>query len=153
LHRGLVSVPHTSDDYRAYVERAEGGTQVSFLIVLAKSRELAGALDLLDLAAQPIRTARLGYYAFASHAGRGYVRAGVALGLERAFAALGLQSLLADIQPANRRSIALAESLGFVRLATQGGYRKVGRRWVEHDRWRLTRENWCGGAQLVPERA
>ena len=54
---------------------------------------------------------RLGYYAFVPHAGKGCMREGLVLVIERAFRELGLHRLEANIQLGNRRSIALVEGL------------------------------------------
>lgn len=153
LHRGLVSVPATRDAYRAYAERAGRATQRSFLIVATDTATLAGGIDLLEIAQGAGSAARLGYYAFLPHAGRGFMRAGVALAITHAFEELGLAHLVADIQPTNRRSIALAESLGFRRQLGEGRQRKVGRRWLAHERWTLPCERWRAQPHAVPEPA
>jgi ribosomal-protein-alanine N-acetyltransferase len=85
---------------------------------------------------------RLGYYAFLPHAGRGLMREALALVIARAFGELGLHRLEANIQPANRRSIALVEALGFRREGTARGFLKIGNRWRDHERWALLKEDW-----------
>jgi ribosomal-protein-alanine N-acetyltransferase len=53
-----------------------------------------------------------------------------------------LHRLEANIQPTNRRSVALIKRLGFVKEGFSSGYLKVGGRWQDHERWALTRERW-----------
>jgi ribosomal-protein-alanine N-acetyltransferase len=63
--------------------------------------------------------------------------------LEQAFGTLRLHRVEANIQRANRRSIALIRSLGFRREGVARGYLKIGRRWHDHERWSLLAEEWA----------
>jgi len=62
--------------------------------------------------------------------------------ISRAFRELGLHRLEANIQAANRRSIALVEGLGFKLEGKARGFLKIGNRWRDHDRWALLKEEW-----------
>lgn len=116
------------------------------------ARELVGVVEILDIVREPSAAGRLGYYAFVPYAGRGLLREGVALAVARAFGELALERLTADVQRANRRSIAVLARLGFRR---EGGSsaRKIGRRWLDHERWVLLREEWRGLRQEADVRA
>jgi len=70
------------------------------------------------------------------------MREGLTLAIGVAFRALGLHRLEANVQPGNRRSIALLEGLGFAREETARGYLKIGNRWRDHERWALLKEDW-----------
>ena len=70
------------------------------------------------------------------------MREGLQLVIERAFRELGLHRLEANIQPGNRRSIALVEGLDFRREGTARGFLKIGNRWRDHERWALLKEEW-----------
>lgn len=141
LHRGLVTAPSTPDEFAAFVSRAQRADQSSFLVV-ARAGEVVGVVELLDVVRGPDSSARLAYYAFVPHAGRGYLREAVALALEHAFGELALGCVVAEIQPGNGRSIALVERLGFARASGAAARRKVGTRWREHERWLLRRGAW-----------
>ncbi len=65
---------------------------------------------------------------------------GLRLVLERAFGALGLHRVDANIQPDNERSLRLVERLGFRREGLSLRYVKVGGRWRDHERWALLAE-------------
>ena len=67
------------------------------------------------------------------------MREGLELVIERAFRELGLHRLEANIQPGNRRSIALVEGLGFRREGTARG--------LLEDRQPLARPRALGVAQ------
>jgi ribosomal-protein-alanine N-acetyltransferase len=142
LHRGYVvaaSVPH---EYRAYLRATRRANQESFFVVDAPSGEIAGVININDIVRHSELSGRLGYYAFLPHAGCGLMREGLTLVIARAFRELGLHRLEANIQPGNRRSIALVEGLGFRREGKVRGFLKIGNRWRDHERWALLKEDW-----------
>jgi ribosomal-protein-alanine N-acetyltransferase len=140
LHRGRVTAAATLAEFRAYVGRCRRDVHAYF-IVTRGARELIGVVEILDVTAGPSFTGRLGYYAFVPYAGRGLMREGVALAVQRAFAELALDGLAAEVQKGNRRSVVLLERLGFHRDGAARSVRKVGRRWLDHERWVLSRKD------------
>ena len=142
LHRGFVTTSETPEEYRDYLRRARRKDQESFFVVTAESGELAGVVNVNHIVRYGEQSARLGYYAFAPHAGSGLMREGLALAIDRAFGDLGLHRLEANVQRSNRRSIALARGLGFRREGVARGYLKIGGRWQDHERWALLKEDW-----------
>jgi ribosomal-protein-alanine N-acetyltransferase len=153
LHRGFVTVPATPADYDDYLRRARRGSHASFFVVDSGSRDLAGVVDVNDITYGGEPSARLGYYAFAPHAGLGFMREGVALVIDRAFRDLKLARLDANVQPANRRSLAFAAGLGFTRDGTARGYLKIGTRWRDHERWTLLARDWRSADYVAGARA
>lgn len=142
LHRGYVVAGSTPREYHAYLRRARRENQESFFVVCADSGELAGVININDIVRHAELSGRLGYYAFVPHAGSGLMREGLRLVISRAFNELALHRLEANIQPGNRRSIALVEGLGFVREGKARGFLKIGNRWRDHERWALLKEDW-----------
>ena len=142
LHRGWVVAAATPEEYRRYLRHARRANQESFFVVDSASGELAGVVNVNDIVRHAELSGRLGYYAFTPHAGRGFMREALALVVTRAFRELGLHRLEANIQPGNRRSIALVEALGFRREGTARGFLRIGNRWRDHERWALLKEDW-----------
>jgi ribosomal-protein-alanine N-acetyltransferase len=68
---------------------------------------------------------------------------GFALALEYAFRQLKLHRVEANVQPANRRSLALVERLGFEREGYSRRYVKIGGRWRDHVRYAVLAEDWA----------
>lgn len=142
LHRPFVHAPSTPDAFRAWLLRAREPGRACHVLVDRRTRALVGVVNLNEIAHGALQSACLGYYAFAPFEGRGLLRAGVALAVARAFGALGLHRVEANIQPANARSIALVRALGFRCEGLSPRYLKVGGRWRDHERWALLREEW-----------
>jgi [ribosomal protein S5]-alanine N-acetyltransferase len=142
LHRGFVTVPATPAQFHDYLRRTRRGNQLSFFVVDVSSRALAGVVDVNDITHGAEPSGRLGYYAFAPHAGTGLMREGVALVIDCVFHDLKLARLEANVQPGNRRSLAFASKLGFTRDGTARGFCKIGTRWRDHERWKLLARNW-----------
>jgi ribosomal-protein-alanine N-acetyltransferase len=144
LHRGWVDPPRDAVRYAAYLRRVRRPSQRGFLALHGQSGEIVGVVNLLEIVRGSFECAYLGYYANARFAGQGYMREAVALALERAFGPIGLHRVEANIQPANRRSIALVESLGFRREGFSPRYLRVAGSWRDHERWALLRDDWRG---------
>ncbi|MPZ88782.1 MAG: GNAT family N-acetyltransferase, partial [Nitriliruptorales bacterium] len=86
----------------------------------------------------------LGYYAFAPSSGQGLMTEGIEAMVAHAFEVLGLHRVEVNIQPENKRSIALAQRCGFFREGFSPRYLKVGGRWRDHERWALLTDEWNG---------
>jgi len=141
LHHPWVSPPDTRKKFEAYVKRMVSDSHRGFLVVLRESGDLVGAIHLNHIIPGALQGAFLGYYAFTPHAGQGLMREGMRLVLKHAFQKLKLHRLEANIQPGNLASIALARSCGFLREGFSRRYLKVGRRWMDHERWAILAED------------
>jgi ribosomal-protein-alanine N-acetyltransferase len=146
LHGRWVQAPATPAQFRAYLKRyATPGASATHAGLLAVRRDdgaLVGVFNFSNVVYGPFRSAYLGYYAFAPLAGRGYMTEAFALALDHAYAKLRLHRVEANVQPSNRRSIALVERAGLVREGYSRRYIMIAGRWRDHVRYAMLAEDW-----------
>jgi ribosomal-protein-alanine N-acetyltransferase len=122
--------------------RVRGPSRRRLLVCRRTDGAIVGIVNLNEIVRGAFQSAYLGYYAFAPHAGQGYMAEGLGLVLRHAFRDLGLHRLEANIQPGNRASRALVRRLGFRREGFSPRYLRIGGRWRDHERWAIVREAW-----------
>ena len=144
LHRPWVTAPASREQYRAFLQRFRAPTHIGHF-VCTRDGGLAGVINVNEIVRGSFRSAYLGYYALAPYDGHGFMRIGLRLVIQRAFRRYGLHRLEANIQPANRRSIALVKGLGFRLEGLSPRYLKIRGRWRDHERWAITAEEWRVG--------
>lgn len=142
LHRPWVYLVGTRSAFLGWVERSRGERELGCLICLAAEGTIAGVVNLTEIVRGPFQSAYLSFYGRAGHAGQGLVREGVDLMLQHAFTKLGLHRVEANVQPGNRRSLALVEALGFRKEGFSPQYLKIGGEWRDHERWAILAEEW-----------
>jgi ribosomal-protein-alanine N-acetyltransferase len=140
LHGGWVSPPATSKAFRDYLARMRKEDCEAFLVCRREDDEIVGVINASQIFRSSFRSAYLGFYAFAQHAGGGYMTEGLGLVLRHAFGPMNLHRLEANIQPANVRSIALVKRCGFRLEGFSPRYLKIGGRWRDHERWAILAE-------------
>jgi len=137
LHAPWVAPASTPEKFQAYVARMSEPAQHAFTVRRRDDDALIGVITIANVVMGPFRSAYTGYYAFAPHAGHGYMREGLQAIVRHAFGVLKLHRLEANIQPGNRASIALARSCGFRKEGFSPRYLKIGGRWRDHERWAI----------------
>jgi ribosomal-protein-alanine N-acetyltransferase len=146
LHSGWVQAPETPDSFAAYIARYDSASDMQrhagFLVVRNRDEALAGVINFSEIVRGAFHSAYVGYYAFASLAGDGYMSEGFALALDFAFRKMKLHRIEANVQPDNRRSLALVERLGFEREGYSRRYVKIAGRWRDHVRFAMLAEDW-----------
>jgi len=141
LHGLWTSPPRTAKEFNHYVKRFTSPNQIGFWI-LTEGGEIAGVVNISEIIPGRFRSGYLGYYAFAPHAGRGYMAAGLRAVVSKAFRSLGLHRLEANIQPGNENSRQLVRRLGFKKEGYSPRYLKIAGQWRDHERWAITAEDW-----------
>ena len=142
LHRPWVPLVASTQAFRRRLQWARSPRQASFFVFRRETSSLVGVVDLSEIVRGVFQSAYLGYFAFAPHAGRGYMREGLARVMSEAFQEMGLHRLEANIQPGNDSSIALVRGLGFTREGYSRRYLKVLGEWRDHERWAILAEDW-----------
>ena len=110
LHSPWLSAPATPDAFTAWLGRARGTRAQSFLVCLKDGEAIVGVFNLSEIVRGPFKSAYIGYWGHAAHAGEGYMSEGLGLLLRHAFRTLRLHRLEANIQPDNTASIALVRN-------------------------------------------
>jgi len=141
LHKGWVKPPRTGAEYRRYVQRLSSPSHRGFLVVGKRRRDLVGIININNIILGQFRSGFLGYYGFADFEKQGLMREGMRLVLRHAFKKLKLHRLEANIQPTNRRSIALARNCGFSKEGYSRRYLKIAGKWRDHERWAILAED------------
>jgi [ribosomal protein S5]-alanine N-acetyltransferase len=141
LHGRWVVAPSDPDAFAAYLRRAKSTDVESLLVCRREDGAIVGVYNISQIFYGPLRGAYLGYYAFEPFAGEGFMRDGLRLVLRYAFGQLGLHRLEANIQPENRRSLALVADAGFRHEGFSPRYLKIAGRWRDHERWAILAED------------
>ena len=150
LHGAWVQAPSTRARYLAFLRRFSGmgagdplaATHVGLLVCRCEDDTIIGAFNIGEIVRGLFKSAYLGYYAFAPHAGAGYMSEGLELVLHVAFRVLKLHRVEANVQPTNRRSLALVRRAGFAREGYSRRYVRIAGRWRDHVRMALLVEDW-----------
>ena len=150
LHGAWVHAPSTRARYLAFVRRfgrfaagdPSSAARAGLLVCRCDDDAIVGVFNVGEIVRGHFKSAYLGYYAFAPHTGTGYMSEGLELVLRMVFAVLKLHRIEANVQPTNRRSLALVRSAGFVREGYSRRYVRVAGRWRDHVRMTLLVEDW-----------
>lgn len=141
LHGRWASPPATVEKFDAYLKRLRTETHLGYW-VCTESGELAGVFNINEIVRGLFCSGYLGYYAFAPHHGRGYMKKGLCAVLSEAFGRQRLHRLEANIQPENEASRCLVQNVGFRLEGFSPRYLKIAGRWRDHERWAITAEDW-----------
>jgi [ribosomal protein S5]-alanine N-acetyltransferase len=144
LHRNWINPKAASRAaFETYLKRFADDAHYGFVVIARESGEFVGAINLNDVIRGSFQSASVGYYAFAPHAGRGFMREGLLLVLSHAFEQLKLHRVEANIQPENEASIALVKRCGFTLEGRSRRLLKVCGRWKDHERWAILAEDFA----------
>ncbi|QSX37009.1 GNAT family N-acetyltransferase [Shewanella sedimentimangrovi] len=107
------------------------GSQCAWL-VLADERHILGHCALSNIVGGPFQACFMGYGIDRQLQGRGQARQMCETALQYAFGTLKLHRVMANYMPANVRSGALLERLGFEREGFARSYLQINGRWEDH---------------------
>ena len=151
LHLPWMQLPATAADFQVWMRRFDDGTNLGFLIRNRETGAAAGTVNINSIIRGRYQGASLGYAAFAPSAGQGYMTEGLTVALQHAFTDLRLHRLEANIQPANKASLALARRLGFRYEGLSRAYLYIDGAWRDHERWSITAPNLWKSDPSLPQ--
>lgn len=106
---------------------------------------MVGVVSLGNISEWPELAATTGYWLGAGETGKGFMRDALATLLDIAFEEKKLHRVVANILPANRRSHAVAEALGFTKEGVARGLVEIDGVWRDHMVWSVLSTEWRGG--------
>ena len=116
------------------------------LVCRRRDEAILGMVNLSQIFRGPFDNAVMGYWIGSEHTGRGYATDGVRLCLRRAFGALGLHRVEANVMPENGASLGVVRRAGLREEGFSARYLRIDGRWADHTRWAMTVEDWRAGA-------
>ncbi|AJZ86725.2 GNAT family protein [Streptomyces sp. AgN23] len=147
LQRWLGARDTTEAAFESRLQRFEQPTHEGFVICLRSTGAIVGGVNINNIVRGTLQSGTLGYTAYASTTGHGYMAEGLGLLIQHAFGELGLHRLEANIQPDNTPSLALVKRLGFEREGYSTAFQFINGEWRDHERWAITAETAGEAAQ------
>lgn len=138
----VIHAEPTEQECQNYINRCQNDDFEGLLIRHTNTNRIVGVANFSQIIYRAFQNAYLGYYVDVDFAGQGLMSEGLRLAIDRAFYTLQLHRLEANIQPENKKSIALVKRLGFCQEGFSQRYLKINGQWRDHERWALTIENW-----------
>lgn len=108
------------------------GVSAHFIGVDAREREVRGACSLTNIIRGPFQACHMGYSVDGRYEGKGVMAEIVQTVIDYAFKELGLNRVMANYMPANKRSAALLEKLGFEKEGYARRYLRINGQWEDH---------------------
>jgi ribosomal-protein-alanine N-acetyltransferase len=142
FHSPWATAPTDTERFSAYLADARRADFEAMLLCRSDDDAIMGFFNLSQIVRRRLQSAYLGYAVGQPFAGQHFMREGLKLVLCRAFTALELHRIEANIQPGNASSLALARGAGFRREGFSPRYLKIGGRWRDHERWAILVEDW-----------
>jgi len=142
LFRGVASPVTTPPAFAKYLTRVRRPNHSALLVCRRGDDAIVGSFNVSEIVRGTFCSAYLGYQVFGPYSAQGYMSAALPLILRHVFVTLKLHRIEANIQPTNRRSVALVRRAGFSREGYSRRYLKICGRWRDHERWALLVDDW-----------
>ncbi len=137
LHEPWITPPTTERMFDQYLARMAEDDHRGLVICRRSDDTITGVININSIVRGTFLSASLGYYVGAPYAGCGYMSTGLRQAVSYAFEELGLHRLEANIQPDNRRSLALVERCGFACEGLSRNFLYIDGAWRDHERWAI----------------
>jgi ribosomal-protein-alanine N-acetyltransferase len=134
LHTPWVEPFTDRAGFETWFAQTQSPANASFL-VRDGAQKLVGVINLSQIVHGNFCSAYCGFYAMQGATGRGLMTTALRLAIIHAFTAVNLHRLEANIQPANKSSIALVQRAGFQKEGFSPSYLRIAGAWRDHERW------------------
>lgn len=117
------------------IENVQNGTRYSFCIFALEAGiggPLLGYLNFSEIVRGVFQACYMGYALAESAQGNGYMTEACRAGIEYMFSTVGLHRIMANYMPANLRSAAVLNRLGFVEEGRAKAYLYLAGAWQDH---------------------
>jgi ribosomal-protein-alanine N-acetyltransferase len=135
MHAPWITPPLTERTFDLYLARTLRDDHEGYLVCRKDDDTIAGVININSIVRGSFLSASLGYYAVRTQCGRGLMAEGLGQIVQLCFGSMGLHRLEANIQPNNRRSIALVKRCGFVLEGLSRDFLYIEGGWRDHERW------------------
>lgn len=130
----------TYEDFERYLSRFADELHEGFLVCRRDTGAIVGRVNVNNIVRGTHQSATIGYCAYVSTTGHGYMTEGLRLLVGHALGEMGLHRLEANIQPTNAASLALIQRVGFQREGYSRNFQFIDGAWRDHERWAVTVE-------------
>jgi [ribosomal protein S5]-alanine N-acetyltransferase len=113
-------------------QQEANGAERHFVACLNSDQEIIATCSLTQIVRGPFQACYMGYSIAAAHQGQGLMQSVCRHAIAVAFDEMGLNRIMANYMPANRRSAALLNRLGFTEEGLAKKYLCINGRWEDH---------------------
>ena len=143
LHRSWVQVPTSGKAFQRYVQEMNTTDDQAYVAIRTDTHEMVGVVELQDIFRGDFQNAYLVYYGFAGQLQQGFMRNAVQEVIAKAFGAMKLHRLEANLQPNNLASITLLKACGFEKEGLSPKFLRKNGEWRDHERWALLNDRYA----------
>jgi ribosomal-protein-alanine N-acetyltransferase len=143
LHRSWVQVPTSVKAFQRYVQEMNTADDQAYVAIRTDTHEMVGVVELQDIFRGDFQNAYLVYYGFVGQLQQGFMRNAVEQVIAKAFGAMKLHRLEANLQTDNLASIALLKACGFEKEGLSPKFLRKNGEWRDHERWALLNDRYA----------
>lgn len=137
LHHPWVHPFTDKAGFDGYFGGLDGDRKIGLIARHMPAEDVVGVFNLSEIVRGAFQSAYLGFYGVQGQTGRGLMTQALVAVLAYAFSELELHRVEANVQPANRRSLALIERVGFRKEGYSPKYLLIDGSWQDHERWAI----------------
>lgn len=142
LCRGLLNPFRGKKQFVDYIRPSQNGQYFRFFICRNEDRQIVGSIGVFLIERSLFQSGCIGYMVGGPYVRRSYATEALQLLLHFTFDKLKLHRVEANIQPANKPSIALVKRAGFKLEGYSPRFLKICGKWRDHERWAILIEDW-----------